>query len=342
MAPVSSDIKNGIIKNVYLFYGEESFKKRNYKRLLIDAVTSGNSFNLSVFEGKHIDWQAVYDSVVTVPLFAPKRLVIVENSEKFKARQSKKNEDQKKVTASDEGSDLILEKILSDLPKESCLAFFEDAAAKNKRIYKNIAEKGLVVECNADTEETVLNWLARGCALSGKKVRKSTLQLLINRVGTDYDILKNEIDKITAYTGAREVIEDSDVFMVSCEAIESKIFDMLDAMGNKRPDIVIKKYNDLIANREHPLYILAMIRNQFRNMLQISEFNFPGASVNDIAAASGKKPFVVRKTIQSLRYFSPAYLENILDDISDIDKKCKSGDINDQLAVELLLIKYSA
>ena len=90
---ISNDIKKGNIANVYLFYGEEAYKKRNYKDELKEAVTAGNMMNYAQFDGQDIDWQEVYDAAMTMPFFANRRLIIVENSGKFKAKKSDETDD---------------------------------------------------------------------------------------------------------------------------------------------------------------------------------------------------------------------------------------------------------
>ena len=222
MASLAQDIKKGNTKKVYLFYGPEAFKRRYYKNLLKDAVTGGNSMNCNLFEGKNIDWQEVYDVSQTFPFLSEKRLVIVENSGKF----------QTGAGSADESG--LLEKILEDLPEQTCLAFFEEAAAKNRKVYKKIASEGAVLECKEDSEEDVLTWLAGGLAREGKKVRRSTLELLVHRVGSDYDRLRMETEKIISYIGDRAVVENADVLAVSCETVESRVFEMTKAMFTHR------------------------------------------------------------------------------------------------------------
>lgn len=70
------------LANVYLFYGEENYKKRLYRDQLKKLVTAGNDMNYSYFEGNSINFNAVYDSTVTMPFFSDKRLVVVKNSGK--------------------------------------------------------------------------------------------------------------------------------------------------------------------------------------------------------------------------------------------------------------------
>ena len=330
------------IDNVCLFYGEEAYKRRNYKEQLKKQVAGPGSINYSFFEGKGIDFSAVYDSVVTLPFFAEKRLVIVENSGKFKA--SKKSSAQEEGEGEGDASfaDHMIEKILKDLPETTCLAFFEEEVNRSKKIYKLIASKGKVIECAPDGRDKVLRWLAKGFAADNKKIRQSTAELLIDRVGTNYDRLRREYEKIIAYAGDEEVITDEHVLAVTSEDIESRIFDMLDAMCVKNKAKVLESYYGLTVNKEHPLYLLAMIRIQFRTMLQVAELDMEGSSKYQIASRLKKRDFIVEKSLRNLRYFSRDRLIEILDKISETDMKIKTGDIDEQIGVELMLLEFSS
>lgn len=335
------------IANVYLFAGEENYKKRIYRDQLRKIITSGNDMNYSYFEGKSIDFGKVYDSAVTLPFFAEKRMVVVENSGIFAAK--KKGGDSEESSASESSTadssgknDRIIEKILTELPVTTVLVFLENSAAKNKRIYKLVTEKGSVIECNPDTEEEVIKWLAKGFNQAGKKVRKSTIMLLLDRVGLDYDRLRQEFEKIVSYSGDRAEICDEDVLAVTMADIESKIFDMLSAIGQKDVKKVLDKYYDLLSNHEHPLYILAMIRLQFRTLLQTAELRNKGYTTSAVARMLKKRDFAIANAEKYLKgYFKMKDVRNILEEISEMDKKMKNGEIGEQIGVEMLLIKFS-
>ena len=329
------------IANVYLFYGEESYKKRIYRDSLKKAVIGDNEINYSYFEGNSINFASVYDSVVTLPFFADKRLVVVENSGKFKGKTSKESDE----SAADEkvsGADEMLLKILNELPQSTCLAFFEESAAKNKKIYKLIKEKGEVIECAADAKEDVVAWMAKGFAQAGKKIRKSTILLILDRVGLDYDRLRMEYEKIIGYAGNREEITDDDVMAVTLADIESKIFDMLEAMSRKDVVTVLNKYYDLLANQESPFYILAMIRIQFRTLLQTAELRNKGYTTNDVARMLKKRDFIIRNAENCLHAgLKMKDVRDILEEISDTDRRIKMGEVTDRIGLETLLVKIS-
>lgn len=324
------------IANVYLFFGEENYKKRLYRDNLKKIITNGNNMNYSYFEGKSIDFGKVYDSVVTLPFFADKRLVVVENSGKFKQSKGDEGSDDN-LNSSD-----FLERMLDDLPETTCLAFFEESAAKNKKIFKYISKHGIVVECDSDDEEAVIKWLAKGFNQAGKSVKRGTLALIVDRVGPDYDRLRMEYEKILGYVGDRPDVCDEDVMAVTMADVESKIFDMFTAMSKKNTKLALDKYYDLVANNEAPLYILAMLRIQFRMFLQIAELRNKGYSTQEVARMLRKQEFVIRNGENYLRSgLKMKAVRSILEDISRTDLMMKNSSVDDNIILEALLMRIA-
>ena len=84
MQILNQDIKDRSFKPAYLLYGEEEFLKNSYKNRLREAVTGGDTMNYNYFEGKSIDVQEVIGLSDTMPFFAEKRLILIEDSGMFK------------------------------------------------------------------------------------------------------------------------------------------------------------------------------------------------------------------------------------------------------------------
>ena len=328
MDRITADIKNGNTANVYLFYGEDIYKRRVYKDALRKALSS-NAMNYSYFEGDSIDWQKAADTAQAFPFFAGKRLIIIENSGKFKAKGSEK------------GADEALA-LIENVPPTTCLAFFEDEVLKTKKIFKAVRKKGEAVECSHDNEQTVAAWLKKGFAGAGKKVGSDVIYFMIERVGVDYERLKKEYDKVVAYADGRDEITRQDIEAVTGTDVDSKIFELTDALGQKDVSLVLEKYYGLAANEVHPLIILAGMRNQFKTMLAAGELLSKGFSDTETAKALGKPEFVVRKNKKLLRNFSLKEIEDIIDNISVTDKNIKDGDIDERTGVEILLIETAA
>ena len=85
MQSLNEDLKTGQFKHVYLLFGEEAYLKKLYKERLRKAIVSdGDTMNFSYFEGKNTNPLEIIDLAETMPFFAERRLIRLENTGFFK------------------------------------------------------------------------------------------------------------------------------------------------------------------------------------------------------------------------------------------------------------------
>ena len=85
MKTIDNDIKAGEFKKVYLLYGEERYLIRQYRDKLIKAMVKENdTMNFSSFEGDGISQKEIIDLAETLPFFADRRVILIEDAGIFK------------------------------------------------------------------------------------------------------------------------------------------------------------------------------------------------------------------------------------------------------------------
>lgn len=90
MKNLNEDLKTGNIKQAYLLYGEEAYLKKQYRDRLTKAVLpEGDTVNYAHYEGKGINVPEIIDLAETIPFFAEKRLIVMEDSGLFKNADAK-------------------------------------------------------------------------------------------------------------------------------------------------------------------------------------------------------------------------------------------------------------
>lgn len=86
MQTIAEQIKSGDLSRFQLIYGEEPYMVRYYKNKLKKMLSQeGDDMNVSSFEGKGIPLDEVGSLGSTLPFFAEKRLILIENTELFKS-----------------------------------------------------------------------------------------------------------------------------------------------------------------------------------------------------------------------------------------------------------------
>lgn len=324
MQSLNEDLKTGNFKQVYLLYGEEAYLKKLYKNRLKKAMTAeGDTMNFSYFEGKDTNPKEVIDMAETMPFFADKRVIMMENTGFFK-------------NASPELSDYVKE-----LPETACLIFIENEIDKRGKLFKAVKEKGRPVELARQDTQTLTKWVLGNVKREGKQIASQTVQFLLQKTGTDMENLEKELEKLFCYTLDKDVIETADVEEVCTTHVENKIFDMVDAVAMKQQKKALHYYYDLLALKEPPMRILFLMTRQFRILMEVKEMTSKGYAGKEIASKAGIPPFTVKKYQAQAKVFTVSVLRGILEAAAATEESVKTGRLTDVLSVELFLIEFS-
>lgn len=324
MKMLAEDIKNGTFKASYLLYGEESYLRSQYRNRLTNAlIDPADTMNLSRFEGKGIHPEEIIDLAETLPFFAPRRVILVENSEFFKTKCDR------------------LADYLPSMPDTTCLIFVETAVDKRNRLFKTVKDRGRAVEFASQDEATLTKWILGIVKREGKQISKSALSLFLERAGTDMEHISKELEKLLCYTYERESITSQDVEDVCTILTSNRIFDMLRAIAEKNQKQALELYYDLLTLKESPRGILTLLGRQFQQLLLIRSLMAKGYGQPSIASKTGIAPFIIRRLMGQARNFTDEQLTAALADCAKAVEDVTAGQINDVMSVELLLVKYS-
>lgn len=325
MKKIIQDIKSQQFCRVYLIYGEEKYLVRGIKKRLIDGLDpSGDQMNLSVFAGKECEAKKVIDLAETLPFFADYRGIVMEDSGWFKS------------------ADDAMVSYIKEIPESTVLIFIESEVDKRSKMYKQVKSEGYICECSHPTESELTNWILKKLQKDQKKITKENMKYLLSKVGNDMENVDCELEKLLSYTFERDIIEQSDIDAVCISEITGKIFEMIDAIGNRNQKKALDLYYDLIAVREAPMKILYMLTRQFNIMYQVmelSEKHFPAAQ---IATSMGIQNFIVNKTLSQCKNFKIQTIKNALKYAVRLEEDVKQGNMNDTMAVELIIVRYSS
>lgn len=324
MKNLNEDLKSGQLKSAYLLFGEEDYLKRLYRDRLVKAmVAEGDTMNYAYFEGKGIEVRALVDLAETMPFFAERRVIVLENSGLFKSG----------------GADLA--EYLGEMPDTAAFIFVENEVDKRGKLYKAVQKKGRAVELSAQDEGTLKRWIAGKVREEGKKISEQTILYFLNKVGTDMENITKELEKLFCYALEREEIVREDVDAICVMQISNHIFDMVNAVAEKNKRRALELYYELLALKEPPMRILFLMTRQYRILYQVGQLNKKGYARKEIAAKAGVPPFAVGKYLEQAKLVKGAKVLEILEDAADLEERVKTGRLTDTLAVELFIVKYS-
>lgn len=324
MKTIDNDIKFGQFKNVYLLYGEERYLVRQYRDKLKKALNpEDDTMNFSSFEGDDVNVKEIIDLSETLPFFAERRVILIEDSKLFK-----------------KGGDELAE-YMENLPETTCFIFAEEEIDKRSRLYKVVSRDGSAVEFVTQTDETLRKWIGGRIGREGKNITQAAYSAFIAKTGTDMENIEKELEKLICYTMDKDVIDLEDVQAITTEQISNKVFDMVDAIASHRQKQAMDMYYDLLALREAPMRILFLITRQFQILLTVKVMSNQGFGNKDIAAKAGCPEWAVRKYLGQAKSFSLEQIKKAIADGVQYEEAVKTGRMNDQMAVELFIVQYS-
>lgn len=325
MKSLNEDLKTGNFKSIYLLYGEEAYLKKQYKERFIKAMLpEGDTMNYAYFEGKGVNVQEVIGLAETLPFFAERRLIVLENTGLFK------------------GAGAELAEYLKRMPDTTFFIFIESEMDKRSKLYKAVKDKGHIVELPFQDENTLKRWILGNVKRENKQMADQTALYLLNKVGLDMENIQKELEKLFCYTMERDKITTDDIDAICVTQITNHIFDMVNAVAEKRQKRALDLYYDLLALKEPPMRILFLLVRQYRLLYQVKDLMKKGYAKKEIAAKAGLHPFAVGKYMEQAKHFRSLELHQILTESAEIEEQVKTGFLTDVLAVELFLVKYSS
>ena len=321
MKQINEDIKQQSFKNAYLLYGEERYLLRQYRDRLKTALCGdGDTMNTHIYEGKDINVGEIIDLAETLPFLAERRVIIITGSGLFKS-----------------GGEKMAEYLQA--PNETTyFVFTESEVDKRSKLYKTVQSKGYAAEFTIQDESTLKRWIAGTLAKDNKKITENTVQLLLTKTGTDMDNIQMELEKLICYCMDRDVITDADVEAVCTNRITNHIFDMINAIADKRKKQALELYYDLLALKEPPMRILFLIARQCNMLLQAKELKSRGYDNRTVGSKLGVAPFIAGKYLTQASRFSSTVLQKAVQQCVEAEEAVKTGRLNDMMSVEILIM----
>jgi len=326
----------------YLFHGEDEFSRSetlaDLKKKMGDPGLV--ELNTTVFNGRKVTLEELKHACDSIPFMADRRLVIVEGLLTHLTSKGKKGA----LAAWQEEYLEKLTQYLKHLPETTRLVFVEDKSISKSNPVHRLAlsdERGHVKEFEPPKTQKLDGWIRQRVKQKGGQISAAAVETLAAFVGNDLRLLDQEIEKLVIYAGGARPISEDDVRLLVSYVQEANIFEMVDALGQRDGRRAAQLLHRLLDAGEPPLALLGMIVRQFRIMIQVKELTGQRLSQQDMAARLKLHPFVVKKTTRQAMNFSMEQLEAIYGRLLETDVAIKTGQMDEVLALDMLVVGLS-
>jgi DNA polymerase-3 subunit delta len=270
------------------------------------------------FAAEELDYATLSDAVATIPFLSPRRLVIIRDlsANKLLAEQ--------------------LEQIMTVVADTTDLVIIEGHVDGRSKYLSNLRKLTEVREFTTLDGDELIGWVVDITKSLGGEITMSLAGQLVDRVGTNQQLLANELTKLVLYQP--QITSDS-IIELTAYTPQGSIFAMLDAAFAGNVGTALKLYAEQRTQGMEPQAILGMVTWQLHILTLVKAAGSMPA--NDIASRAKLSPFVVRKNQTNARRINNHKMIELLEKAVEIDKIIKTTGVNTDDAVQSLIISFA-
>lgn len=324
---IGRDVKEDGYPNLLLLCGEESYLVKWALDLLVskNVEPAVRMMDYSLLDGKETTWNEIRNQCETLPMLSERRVVAVSE---FSPGQPKE----------------MLEEFLQ-LPKHTLLIFIQEGPcdrSKKSGLAATVGAAGRVYEFEALDESQLKAFIQKRLKSSGVAVKPSVLSYLITSSGygerdTSYNLfqLENDLEKMIVHCDGELTLEDVNACL--SETIDTNTFAMLDAIGKNRKDEAFRLLHNMIRNGENTYRLLSTIASQMELLLCVKEMRQEGKSPMEIKSELNVHELRIKKALAFSEKLNTIELRTILMNIYQVDNKIKTGLLDGEMALEMMI-----
>lgn len=306
------------MKNNYLLVYDNYYL---FQEKLKDIISSTKFENASI-TNYDLEEEDLYNALLdldTYSFLTEQKVIIIKNINLLEDNQDTKH----------------LLKYLDNPNNDNLLILTTAKFNATKKINKELKKKTNYIKLETDLNKEIKN------ILQGYEVESGVITKLIEYSNNNIDIIKSECDKLKQYKFDTKKITKEDVETIVIKHIGEStqiVFDLIKDIAIKDKKRAIIKYEKLKKYNVDDIALIGLLESQLRLMIQIIMFSEKNYSNKDIAATLNIHPYRIEKTKELLRYSNKKDVCNMIKNLSNIDYKIKSGQIDNKDAIFMYII----
>lgn len=262
---------------LYGVFGDDAYLRREALRAIARAVLGpeGDDLAVSRVAGDSAKLADILDELHTLPFLARRRLVVVEDADKFVSAKRRE-----------------LEAYSARPSATGTLVLVVKTWPSNTKLAKLVAQHGLPVECKAPREADLPDWLVDlAASRDGVKLDREAARLLVELVGPEVGLLASEVAKLATYIGERKAIRRDDVArMVGAGRVET-IWRTLEAATTGHAREALDDLDRLLTSGEHPVGLLAAMSASLRKVHHAGALRRARRELGEACREAGIPPY---------------------------------------------------
>ncbi len=324
---------------LHILYGEDAYSRREALEAIRAGLGPADALitNTTTLDGAGLSVQQVMQACETMPFLSSHRLVIVEGLlGRFEERFGDKRRGRKGGASADAAEWATFAEYLPRVPPTT-VAVLVDGELKGNPLLRALAKAAQVREFRPLQFAALLGWIEECVARKGGHFETQPVRMLAELVGPDLWQLSQEIDKLLTFAQGNPVRE-ADVQALVSNAGEASIFNLVDAVVERRSALALKLLEQLLEQGEKPSHLLTMVARQARLVLLAQDMQTRGVPAADMGHRLGiRSEYPLRKTLDQARTVPPRRAAALLERLMETELAIKTGRLDEAAALHILV-----
>ncbi len=327
--------------SIYLFDGDDEFAINDSIDKIITRLGDPNiaGMNTTRLDGRSSSLSQLEDAIVTIPFLAPKRLVILTHPTTHLNDIAAQDRFVKFLSTEKPTAKLVLVEydFLTDDRdrRDGKINWLEKWATSPEQ-----ARRVFVRHHPQPSGGLMVKWIQNYAKNLGGQFTPQAALALANQIGEDSRLAAQEITKLLTYVNFVRPVEADDVDHLTPLTAKVGDFELVNAVRDKDS----RKAQFLLhrsLEEDDPLRIFQSIVFQIRALIIAHEILDEHGTINDIPKSLKIGYYPARLAMESAPRFPMKFLELIYHRLLDLDEGIKTGLIDAELALEILVIELT-
>lgn len=323
---IASDINKGLLKPLYLFFGEEPYYIDALSDLMQERVLPEESkaFNQLIVYGKDTQIDEIVSQAKRYPMMSEKQLIIVKEAQHL-SRQM----DQLFDYANKPLSSTVL-----------VLCYKYNKLDKRKAVYKAFKKNGVLLESNKLYDNKIPAWITDYVRQQGFQVTPHAAHLLFEFLGTDLSKIAKEVGKLAIVIPKGTEITPEHIEQYIGISKDYNNFELKKAIGERNIQKAYKIIQYFAQNpKDNPFLMTVSILHSF--FIQIMQYHgLSDHNPSHVATSLGVSPFFISEIKNAAKIYPMKRVSQVLYTLKELDLKNKgigSPSDHENLLKELLI-----
>ncbi|PTK98625.1 DNA polymerase III subunit delta, partial [Staphylococcus haemolyticus] len=244
--------------NITAIYGEvpELVEKKSNELTHSFLNEDKDDFNYIKYNLYETDMSTVIEEALTMPFISEKKVIVVKNAFMFTGEKVNKD-----ITPNNEQVIEFLEKY--DGENLVIFEIYSNKLDERKKLTKTLKKTSKLSKVEQMSEQEIKSWIQNQLHENYKDIKQDALNLFIELTGVNFNIVSQELDKISLFLGDRTTITKNDVSLIINRSLEQNVFLLTEFIQKNQKDKAIQLVKDLIIMKEEPIKLLALITSNY-------------------------------------------------------------------------------